>query len=56
MKQKHYVILPDDPYYNIEKVSSVTECTGLIPRGPENDAEAEAYSDLYAIHAPDTDS
>ena len=53
-KKKNYVISADDPFYDIEKVSSATECTGLIPRGPESDAEAEAYSELYAIHSPDT--
>ncbi len=56
MKPKHYVVVPDDPFYDIEKVSSATECTGLIPRGPESEEEAEAYSELYAIHSPDGDA
>lgn len=41
----------DDPFYNLNRVISATECTGLIPRG-ETDEEAEKSAALYSIHAP----
>ena len=42
---------PDkDPFYSSEKVASVSECTGLIPSAVQNEDEAEAYSELYALH------
>ena len=42
----------EDPFYNISKVSSTTECTGLVPAGIVDDEESEAYGELYAIHPP----
>lgn len=33
-------------------VVSGTECTGLIPTPPENEQEAESYTDLYAVPEP----
>ena len=30
-------------------VASATDCTGLMPTPPINEAEAESYTDLYAI-------
>lgn len=34
------------------EVVSGTGCTGLIPNPPENDRQAEAYTDLYPIPEP----
>ncbi len=33
----------------INPVASATECTGLIQIPPQNEAEAEAYTDIYVI-------
>lgn len=33
-------------------VASATECTGLMPTPPANQAEAESYTDLYPIPQP----
>ncbi len=40
----------DEPYYDIENVASITECTGLIPSALKDEEEADAYRDLYSIH------
>lgn len=45
----------DDPFYNLEHVASATECTGLMPRG-ENEEEAEQSAKMYSIHAPQKNS
>ena len=42
----------EDPFYNISKVSSTNECTGLVPAGIVDEEESEAYGELYAIHPP----
>ena len=34
-----------------EEVASATECTGLMPALPRDDAEDENASALYAIHS-----
>lgn len=39
-----------DPIYDIEKVASTTDCTGLIPAAVDDESQAEAYASLYAIH------
>lgn len=39
-----------DPFYDIEKIASATECTGLMPAQVESEEEAENYAQLYAIH------
>lgn len=39
-----------DPFYDIEKIASSTECTGLTPAAVLSEEEAEAYAELYAIH------
>lgn len=41
-----------DLFFEVDNVSSATECTGLMPTPPANDAEAEAYTDLYAVPTP----
>lgn len=33
--------------YRYLKPCSAQDCTGLIPKGPENDAEIENYEELY---------
>lgn len=48
---------PDkDFYYNQlteqDNVVSSTECTGLMQRPPEDESEAESYSDIYAVPVP----
>ena len=40
----------EDPIYDVEKIASATECTGLIPAAADTQAEAENYAELYAIH------
>ena len=39
-----------DPFYEMSKVASATECTGLIPSLPQNEDEDENYASLYATH------
>ena len=34
-----------------EPVASATECTGLMPALPENDAQDENEASLYGIHS-----
>lgn len=34
------------------QVSSTTDCTGLMPRPPQSEAEMEAYEDLYQFLPP----
>jgi hypothetical protein len=39
----------------VDKVSrsaSTTDCTGLSPSGVVDDAQSEAYGELYDIHPP----
>ncbi len=45
-----------DPFYTLQTTASATECTGLVPSAIENEAEAEAYGELYAIHKQVTDT
>ena len=40
----------DDPFYNLEKVASAAECTGLKPAPPQSEQEDNSLSALYAIH------
>lgn len=39
-------------HYDVEKIVSSTDCTGLMPAGIEDEAQAEAYADLGALHPP----
>ena len=39
-----------DPFYDLSKVASATECTGLIASLPQSDEEDENYASLYATH------
>lgn len=38
------------PVKDVESLSSVTECTGLIPSAVLSDGAAEDYAKLYDIH------
>ncbi len=40
---------PQQPYPSLEDmgISSATDCTGLIPRSPESEAEVENYKNMY---------
>ncbi len=40
----------EEPSYDLEKVASTTECTGLIPSALRDEEEADSYGDLYSIH------
>ncbi len=37
-------------FYDVEKLVSGTDQTGLIPAAIEDEAQAEAYEELYPIH------
>lgn len=46
---------PSDPLvWDVEKLASATECTGLVPAAIQTPEEAENYSRLYAIHQQKT--
>ena len=39
-----------NPFFDVSKVASATECTGLMPSLPQSDDEDESYASLYATH------
>jgi hypothetical protein len=39
-----------NPFFELSKVASTTECTGLMPALPQNEDEDESYASLYATH------
>ena len=41
----------DDPFDEMMKVASVTECTGLMPALPETEQGDQSLAALYAIDA-----
>ena len=43
-----------DPFDTTEDVASATECTGILPALPMDDAPdaQQSAAELYAIHAP----
>ena len=43
-----------DPFDMVEDISSATECTGILPALPMDDAPnaQRNAAELYAIHAP----
>ncbi len=46
---------PSDPLvWDVEKLASATECTGLVPAAIQTPEEAEDYARLYAIHLQKT--
>lgn len=42
----------DDTFFYTMETSSATECTGIAPTVPENEAECESVGELYSIHKP----
>lgn len=42
--------LENPPIRDIENTASARDCTGLVPSAIQDDAVAERYSALYAIH------
>ncbi len=42
----------ENTFYDLDKVASATECTGIAPAAPETESEAEEVGELYAIHTP----
>lgn len=52
-KKKHgYPAYDDDKFYDMGSIASASDCTGLIPAAPANEAEAESYAELYNIPEP----
>ena len=45
---------PIDEIEDFDTVASASECTGLIPTPPVNEAQAESYTDIYSIPQPIT--
>ena len=43
---------PIDEIEDFDTVASASECTGLIPTPPVNEAQAESYTDIYTIPKP----
>ena len=41
-----------DKYYDINKVASAMDCTGLVPSRPIDEGEADSYTELYNIPRP----
>ncbi len=39
-----------NPFYDLSKVASATECTGLMPSLPQSEDEDESYASLYSTH------
>lgn len=52
--EKNYPLdqFPDD--FDMGKVGSSTDCTGLIPSALQNEAELESYESLYHFKAEGT--
>ena len=42
----------EDPLEEMMDVASATECTGLMPTPPADDAQAESYTELYPVPRP----
>lgn len=51
-KRRKFSEESSDPFYDVMKTASTTECTGLVPSGILDESESEAYGELYAIHPP----
>ena len=45
-----------DSYDYLGPAASATDCTGLIPSGLDNQAELDAYEELYPFTPPETPS
>jgi hypothetical protein len=51
-KRRKFSEESSDPFYDVMKTASTTECTGLVPSGILDESESEAYGELYSIHPP----
>ena len=55
-KKKHLPPYPgpeqilEDPFYGLEPASSATEMTGMVAAAVEDEAEAEAYEEIWPMH------
>ena len=49
LKNKEETSYVDDILNKIDSVASATECTGLMPTPPENEAEEDSYNEIYVI-------
>lgn len=47
--------MQDDPFFDVQRVASAYDCTGLIPALPRDDEEDETLSELYSIHDEEID-
>lgn len=45
-----------DDYDYLASAASVQDCTGLIPGAPVNDAQREAYEEIYPYKSPEVES
>ena len=57
MDKKNKKTRPIDPenqylFDNEFAVSSMTECTGLIPNAPTDDDDTQSYSEIYDVPLP----
>jgi len=48
-KKKYSPELDEDNFTSLE-ITSSTECTGMIPVPPLDDAEVDAYAEIYSVH------
>ncbi len=46
-KDAHQVLGPREDAYDYLKASSAMDCTGAVPRPPQNSAELDSYLDVY---------
>ncbi|MFP3153253.1 hypothetical protein LQZ18_02255 [Lachnospiraceae bacterium ZAX-1] len=46
-KDTHPSYPPTDTEYDFFKSNSSTDCTGAVPRPPQNSAELDSYLDVY---------
>ena len=49
IKEKTDADYAEDVLNKLDSVASVNECTGLMPVPPENEEEAESYTDIYVV-------
>lgn len=40
----------DADYYDIERIASTTDCTGMIPAAVTDEDVAEIYAKMFAVH------
>ncbi|MGE5494385.1 MAG: hypothetical protein ACM3S4_03665 [Burkholderiales bacterium] len=55
MRRKNKLEGPDDPevnpydFYSGVSIGSQTECTGMVPTPPLDDAQVDGYHDIHSI-------